>query len=104
MPACHTHLSPAGGTGEAMLARVHLSDFMTTQSKRATIYFAPELHRALKLKAVETSRSVSELVNAAVRQVLSGDAEDLEAFEERAVESLFSYAEIVKRLKKDGRI
>ena len=77
---------------------------MTTQSKRATIYFDPELHRALKLKAVETSRSVSELVNAAIRETLSGDAEDLEAFEERAGEPLISYDEMVKRLKRDGRI
>ena len=95
---------PASGTGEAKLACVHSGDFMRTQSNRATIYLDAELHKALKLKAVETSRSVSELVNAAVREVLSGDAEDLEAFEERAGESLFSYAEIVKRLKKDGRI
>ena len=77
---------------------------MGTRSRRTTIYLNSELHKAPKLKAAQTSRSVSALVNAAVRQVLSGDAEDLEAFEERAVESLFSYAEIVKRLKKDGRI
>jgi predicted transcriptional regulator len=77
---------------------------MRTQSKRATIYLDPELHKALKLKAVETSRSVSELVNAAIRETLSGDAEDLEAFEERAGESLISYDEMVKRLKKDGSV
>ena len=77
---------------------------MATQTKRATIYFDPILHKALRLKAVETSRSVSELVNEAVRQALSDDAEDLFAFEERAGETLISYEEMVKRLKKDGRI
>ena len=77
---------------------------MATQTKRATIYFDPNLHKALRLKAVETSRSVSELVNEAVREALSDDAEDLLAFEERADETLFSYEEMVKRLKKDGRI
>jgi hypothetical protein len=77
---------------------------MATQTKRATIYFDPNLHKALRLKAVETSRSVSELVNAAVREALSDDAEDLLAFEERADETLISYEEMVKRLKKDGRI
>jgi len=77
---------------------------MATQTKRATIYFDPNLHKALRLKAVETSRSVSELVNEAVREALSEDAEDLSAFEERAAESLISYEEMVKRLKKDGRI
>jgi hypothetical protein len=77
---------------------------MATQTKRATIYFDPNLHKALRLKAVETSRSVSELVNAAVREALSDDAEDLLAFEERADETLISYEEMVKRLKKDGHI
>ena len=77
---------------------------MTAQTKRATIYFDPHLHKALRLKAVETSRSVSELVNEAVREALSDDAEDLFAFEERADESLISYEEMVKKLKKDGRI
>jgi metal-responsive CopG/Arc/MetJ family transcriptional regulator len=77
---------------------------MRTQSNRATIYLDAELHKALKLKAVETSRSVSELVNDAVRQALIEYTEDPEAFEERAGEPLISYDEMVKRLKKDGRI
>jgi hypothetical protein len=77
---------------------------MATQTKRATIYFDPSLHKALRLKAVETSRSVSELVNEAVREALSEDAEDLSAFDERADEALISYEEMIKRLKEDGRI
>ena len=77
---------------------------MATQTKRATVYFDPNLHKALRLKAVETSRSVSDLVNQAVREALSEDAEDLLAFEERADKKLISYEEMVKRLKKDGRI
>jgi len=77
---------------------------MATRTKRATIYFNPDLHKALRLKAVETSRSVSELVNEAVKEALSEDAEDLLAFDERADEPLISYDEMVKRLKKDGRL
>ena len=77
---------------------------MATTPKRATIYFDPVLHKALKFKAIETSRSVSDLVNAAVKEALAEDAEDLAAFEERAEEPLMSYDEMVKRLKKDGRI
>jgi len=77
---------------------------MATQTKRATIYFEPDLHKALRLKSVETSRSVSEIVNEAVKEALSEDAEDLLAFDERADEPLISYDEMVKRLKKDGRI
>lgn len=79
-------------------------DIMTTQAKRATIYLDPDLHKALRLKAVETSRSVSELVNNAVREAMTEDVEDIAAFEERALEPLISYDEMVKRLKKDGRI
>jgi predicted transcriptional regulator len=77
---------------------------MAPQVKRATIYLDPDLHKALRLKAVETSRSVSNLVNDAVREALAEDAEDLAAFEERVGEPLISYDEMVKRLKKDGRI
>jgi hypothetical protein len=77
---------------------------MATETKRVTIYFNSDLHKALRLKAVESSRSVSELVNQAVREALSEDAEDLAAFGERAGEELISYDEMVKRLKKDGRI
>ncbi|MBW2339787.1 MAG: CopG family transcriptional regulator [Deltaproteobacteria bacterium] len=77
---------------------------MATPAKRATIYLNPVVHKALKLKALETSRSVSDLVNAAVREALAEDAEDLAAFEERATEPLLTYDEMVKSLKKDGRI
>jgi len=77
---------------------------MATETKRATIYFDPDLHKALRLKAVETSRSVSDLVNEAVRETMAEDAEDLAAFHERSNEPLISYEEMVKRLKKDGRI
>ena len=77
---------------------------MTTQAKRATVYLESDLHKALRLKAVETSTSVSELVNNAVREALAEDAEDIEAFEERGGEPLIGYEELVKRLKKDGRL
>jgi len=77
---------------------------MATQMKRATIYFDPDLHKALKLKAFETSRSITDIVNQSVRETLSEDAEDLAAFEERKEESLVSYDEMLKKLKKNGTI
>ena len=77
---------------------------MATAAKRATVYLDPDLHKALRLKAVETSQSVSELVNRAVREALAEDAEDIAAFEERAEEPLIAYDAMVKRLKRDGRI
>ena len=77
---------------------------MATAAKRATVYLDPLLHKALKLKSIETSKSISELVNEAVRAALAEDAEDIAAFEERADEPLISFSEMLKRLKKDGRI
>ena len=79
-------------------------DIMATPAKRATVYFDPIIHKALKLKSIETSKSISELVNEAVKGALAEDAEDITAFEERANESLISFSEMVKRLKNDGRI
>lgn len=71
---------------------------------RSTVYFEPDLHRALRLKAAYTRRSVSELVNEAVRQALQEDQEDLAAFEERAKEPTLSYEELLRDLKKHGKI
>ena len=77
---------------------------MTAQTRRATIYFDPDLHKALRLKSVETNQSLSELVNEAVREALVEDGEDLAAFEDRAKEPVLRYEEMVMRLRKDGRL
>lgn len=77
---------------------------MATAQKRATVYFDPELHRALRLKAAETDRSVSELVNEAVKLTLAEDAEDLAAFEERASEPNLPFESVVRDLKRRGKI
>ena len=77
---------------------------MGTATMRATVYLDPELHKALRLKSVETSRSLSKLVNDAIKESLAEDAEDITAFEERAKEPIISYEAMIKRLKKDGRI
>jgi hypothetical protein len=75
---------------------------MSDKPKRATIYFDPEIHRALRLKAAETDRSVSDLVNDAVRLSLAEDAEDLAAFEERASEPSLSFEKVVRELRARG--
>ena len=77
---------------------------MTALSKRSTIYLEPALHQVLRIKALESSRSMSDIINEAVREALAEDAEDLAAFDQRAAEPLLSYEQMVKRLKKDGRI
>jgi len=72
--------------------------------KRATIYLEPSLHKALKLRAVETETSVSDIVNEAVQELLSEDAEDLTAFDARKGEPTSDFTEFVKQLKRDRKI
>ncbi len=72
--------------------------------KRATVYFDPALHRALRLKAAETDCSISDLVNDAVKQALAEDAEDFEAFETREKETEYMFEDVVKDLKRRGKI
>jgi hypothetical protein len=76
---------------------------METQ-KRATIYLNSSLHRALKLKAAASDRSISEIVTEAVRRALAEDAIDLAAAEERKGEPDLDFAAVVKSLKRRGRI
>jgi hypothetical protein len=73
-------------------------------SKRATIYFDPAVHQALRLKAAETDRSISAMVNDAVRVALAEDAEDLDAYDRRKSEQGISFESLVRDLKKRGRI
>ncbi|MCD6101498.1 MAG: CopG family transcriptional regulator [Candidatus Cloacimonetes bacterium] len=77
---------------------------MSALTKRATVYLDPMLHKALRIKSVETSRSMSELINEAIKFSLAEDSEDLAAFDERANEPLIAFEEILKDLKKHGRI
>ena len=77
---------------------------MSTLTKRATVYLDPVLHKALRLQSVETSRSVSELINDAVRGKLAEDARDLAMFDERAHEPTVDFEDFVKGLKRDGAI
>ena len=75
-----------------------------TTQKRATVYFDPYLHRALRLKAAETDRSISELVNEAVKAALAEDAGDIEAFEVREKEPDYAFEDVVKDLIRRGKI
>ena len=77
---------------------------MIPEQKRTTIYFDAEVHQALRLKSIETERSLSELVNEAVRLALGEDAVDLAAFEERAAEKNLSFQRVMKDLERRGRI
>jgi hypothetical protein len=77
---------------------------MTTLTKRATVYLDPTLHRALRLKSVETSRSVSDLLNDAIRCELAEDAQDLNAFDARNNEPTIAFEDFVKELKRNGKL
>jgi hypothetical protein len=75
-----------------------------SQPKRATVYFETAVHRALRLKAAETDRSVSDLVNEAVRAQLAEDADDLEAFARRKKEPAISFESVVRDMKRRGKL
>lgn len=77
---------------------------MSVKQKRTTIYLDADTHRALKMKAVVMERSVSYLVNNAVKQLLADDATDLEAFDERDRELDLDFEDVVKDLKRRGRL
>jgi hypothetical protein len=75
-----------------------------SETRRTTIYLEPDLHRALRLKSIETDTSISDLVNDAVRESLLEDAEDLAAIQDRATEASVPYGEFVQSLMRDGKL
>ena len=77
---------------------------MSVAVKRATVYLDPSLHRVLRLKSAETSRSVSELIGEAVTWALQEDLDDLQVFKKRAHEPTISFESALKELKRNGKI
>ena len=75
-----------------------------TETVRSTLYLAPELHQALRLKSAQSQRSMSDIVNEALRQALREDEEDLAAVRSRARERALSYEEFLSKLKADGTL
>ncbi len=74
------------------------------EPKRATVYFEPELHQALRLRAAASDRSISEMVNQAVRLALAEDAADLAAFSARRKEPSVDFESFVRDLKRRGKL
>ena len=77
---------------------------MSDLSKRSTVYFEPDIHQALRVRAVNTQQSVSEFVNEAVRRALREDQEDLSAFDERVAEPVISDEALLNDLKSHGTL
>ena len=73
-------------------------------TRRATIYLDSDLHKAFRIKAAETDRSVSDLVNTAVRRSLAEDAVDLAAFEDRVHEPTVAFEDVLRDLKSRGKL
>ena len=92
----------AFGRLDVLTLKCHISN-MDTQ-KRATVYFEPEVHRALRLKAAASDRSISDMVNDAVKAALAEDGEDLAAFTHRKNEKSLSFDNFIQGLKRRGRI
>lgn len=76
----------------------------SAKSKRATVYFDPALHKALRLKAAATEQSVSDVVDEAVRALLAEDAEDLAALDARRGEPTITFEAFVQELKAKGAL
>jgi plasmid stability protein len=77
---------------------------MNEPAKRSTIYLDPDIQRALRIKAAHAQRSMSDLVNDAVRMALREDQEDLAAFDDRAEEPSISYEALLRDLRAHGKI
>jgi hypothetical protein len=73
-------------------------------ARRATVYLDQDLHRALRLKAAETDKSISDLVNDAVRENLAEDAEDLAAYRARAKEPSLDLEKVLKDMRRRGKL
>jgi len=77
---------------------------MKTAIKRAIVYFDPQIHRGLRLKAAETDRSISDLVNDAVKWSLAEDAADLDAFKESGREPNLAFEDLLNDMRKRGKL
>jgi hypothetical protein len=74
------------------------------ETKRATIYFDADVHRALRLRAAECNRSISDMVNEAVRMTLAEDVDDLKDSDQRQAEPSSNFEEFVTSLRNSGRL
>lgn len=70
---------------------------MTAPVKRTTVYLDPDLHKALRLKSVAVSRSLSDLVNQAVRELLKKDRYKYKLIKELTADSGIRYSKPKKQ-------
>jgi hypothetical protein len=73
-------------------------------TKRATIYFDPSIHMALKCQAVTTGQAISYIVDDAIRLELAEVQDDVDTLTQRSGESVVSFESVLAKLKADGKI
>ena len=73
-------------------------------ARRSTIYFLPEIYRALRLRAATTDQPVSTIVNDALRRAFEEDVSDIAAACARRREKPLSFESVVKGLKRRGKL
>ena len=71
---------------------------------RATIYFSADIFKAVRMKAAATHRSISEIVNEAVKNALAEDAIDFDAFTLLREEPVISFHSFVSGLRRRGTL
>ena len=76
---------------------------MSVLNKRATIYFEPDIHRVLKIKAALIGKTISQLINSAVKKELREDEKDILTFSERENEPTISFKVLLEDLKASGK-
>lgn len=72
--------------------------------KRSTVYLDPQIHLALKVKSAHSSKTISQLINDAIKLSLAEDYEDLTAFEERLKEPNLDFESVLKELQTSGKL
>ena len=75
-----------------------------SEAVRSTVYLQADLHQALRLKSAHSQRSMSDIVNDALRQALREDSDDLAAVRGRAKERALSYEDFLVKLKANGSL
>ena len=69
---------------------------------RTTITINDKLFRTLKLRAAQSDKSVSSLVEEAIKYQILEDIEDIEDAQGRAKEEEYSFDDLVKQYKAEG--
>jgi hypothetical protein len=73
-------------------------------STRTTVSLEDDLLKLLKLKAIETSTSVSTLLNTILSDTFREDGDDLEVFQSREKETSISFESFLQELRSENRL